>query len=108
MSQLAFDLEAGRARRDSGMAKNRAKDPEWHDLALKTLKTIRTAGLTITADVVREQLRARGVPEPKSKNSWGALVRAACRAGILKDTGRAVQATLVTSRARRLPVWEFT
>lgn len=56
----------------------------------------------ITVDEFRAERR---VAEPESLNAWGALPKAAAKAGFLRDTGMAEKATRTTARARLVKVW---
>lgn len=102
------NLPEGRRQRDAGIAKSRAKNPEWLAQALDLLPRMRAAGFeTCTGEGMRNWLLANGLNEPTSPHAWGALTITAVKRKLLEDTGRVVQMTDAKSHARRTPLWRF-
>ncbi|CDK30086.1 putative transcription regulator [Burkholderia phage AMP1] len=81
---------------------------EWLATALAKLKEYATGEFcygvnAITIDTFRIE---GGCPEPKNPNAWGALPKAAVRAGILLPTDRTSKAARPQAQARVVRVWE--
>ena len=81
----------------------------WLEKALERLKEYATARwldgyLAVTIDEFRSSPYAI---EPHHVNAWGALPRAAVKAGILTPTPRTVKAKRVKAQARVVKVWSI-
>ncbi|WP_429498822.1 hypothetical protein ACQUFY_05830 [Robbsia andropogonis] len=82
---------------------------QWLADALVALKHFCTeeyvAGLSdVTIDNFREAGRVR---EPANANAWGALPKAAIKAGYLKPTERTEAALRPAAHSRRVRVWDI-
>ncbi|KVE35701.1 hypothetical protein [Burkholderia sp. BDU5] len=81
---------------------------EWLATALSRLKDYALESYAygqgeVTIDGFRESQHAI---EPSNVNAWGALPRAAVKAGILTPTSRTVKAKRVKAQARVVRVWD--
>jgi hypothetical protein len=90
--QLALDL--GEAGAVAGMAtalgNAEANNPGWSGKAYSALVSyVRrlTPGETFESVTIRKQAEANGLPPPPDARAWGAIVRAAKRAGLISEVG---------------------
>lgn len=83
---------------------------EWVDTALAKLKEFCTNEyvygdcIDITIDDFRQY---GGCPEPAHPNAWGALPKAAVKAGYIKPTSRTEKALRPKAQSRIVKVWDI-
>lgn len=82
-----FDLFAGMALRDAGMAQVAANGEQWQAIAYEYLVRLTPRDCDVAGETIRVIIINAGCPYPHSKNSWGPLIKRACRTGILKFQG---------------------
>ena len=91
--------------RDAGIALVSENNEEWLDRALKASRSSLAPGEEVTGEMIKLRLLAAGLPQPKSQNGWGALVRSMALRGWLTDLNRSTLATTKASHARRVMLW---
>jgi len=82
----------------------------WLEKALIALRSycgyVYHRGCGEQPDITIDEFRAtRRCPEPANPNAWGALPRAAVKAGYLKPTDRVEKAMRPQAQARVIRVW---
>jgi hypothetical protein len=103
---MSFDLTEGRRLRDEGHDRVTQHNERWHDRAMAELLKFAGSGQLMRGEEMRA-LIVECVGHPEHHNAWGALVRHACLAGIIDDTGSVSPAQSKKSHARRMPIWRF-
>lgn len=83
----AQDLQAGRARRDEGVALVDANSEEWRQRARALLMEVIPFGWEGISEDIRMVLIDAGLSEPHSPNCWGSLTLWAVKQNLLVPTG---------------------
>lgn len=87
---IDFDVQAGRARRDAGIALvERHADVHggWKDEARQLVERVVSPGWEGLSEDIRVMVLEAGLPAPHSPNCWGALTLWAVKRGLLEATG---------------------
>lgn len=100
-----MDIERARHARDTGIEKTRASNDNWHDSALEDFLAYLRRGPSLTEEWRASYVR-RGLPEPKSPNAWGAVVRSAVSKGLIEAVAFA-QSKSVKSHAHFYRKWRL-
>lgn len=106
MNQLAIDIAP--ILRDVGMAQTlKAEGDEWIDKALRELRTFcaQPGWALFKTEDFRAWLASR-MPPPHSPAVWGAFTNRACKAGIIRWTGRYVTSVSPKTHAHPVKQWE--
>jgi hypothetical protein len=106
--QLSFDLEAGRAGRDEGIARIIASNPSWTQQGLAFIAGQIAPGWQGIGEDIRFLAQPIIGPPTKPKYAWGALCRAAATRGYLVKTGRHLPMQDISSHGRESPEWRRT
>lgn len=99
-----FDPTESKARRDEGMARAALRSSDFMELALLAINLLPRG--EYTGEVIRADLLNKGI-EPGHPNAWGALINAAVRRGLIRQTGRYVPMQAKKSHARATQVYEI-
>lgn len=108
MNQLDIDFTA-RELADAGMAKTLASErDEWLEGALKALREFsrQPAWSEFKTEDFRAWYAYQGLPQPHDHHVWGALTNMACRAGVIRFTGRYRASVSPKTHAHPVKVWE--
>lgn len=99
-----FDLPAGIARRDEGMARVADHNPNWTAEALRIIATL-PRGWTGLPEDWRPMVEARIGP-PTSSFAYGPLTKTARQIGLVRLTGRRLPMRRRTSNGRMTDEYE--
>jgi hypothetical protein len=77
---------------------------EWFDDAYEALRLYCKTHEALTSELFRATYNV----EPENSNSWGALMLMAKERGIIKDSGRTMNAQSDVAKGRRVIVWLST
>jgi len=100
-----FDLGAGRAGRDKGMARVDRHGATWTRRARTVITNSLPIGWEGRAEELRALLCAAGMPDPHHHNCWGSLIHWLVKSGVLTATGDHEQMRDPRSHARQTPVY---
>jgi len=103
-------VKTGEQLKSEGQAKAiKRAGSEWLATALTALKEFCTDQYAEGAqDITIDEFRlANYAPEPVNPNAWGALPRAAVKAGYINPTTRTVKASRIAAQARVVRVWDI-
>ncbi len=95
------DPEGSRQARDAALEQVGNNSGGFMDRALGAIDLI-TEGQTLTGEEIRFRLMQEKIA-PHHHNAWGALISAAVRRGLIRETGRWVAMRSTKSKARRTP-----
>lgn len=104
MLQLTLDDALSRA--DAGIARvtlaTERRVPGWVDMAIERLRSWAQARPEpFTIEIARAAIEP-GLPEPSDGRVWGAVTRAAVRAGVIEPTGGFAPAASSNGSPKRL------
>lgn len=97
------DLFGAKVARDEALNRVGDNTGRWMHKALLAVSNLES-GAHLTGEDIRLQVRDR-VGNPHHHNAWGALIKAAIRADLIKPTGKHRAMQTVKSHARRTPVY---
>ena len=93
--------DEGRKARDDALERVGSNSGVFMDRALGAIDII-TEGQTLTGEDIRLRLIQEQI-KPHHHNAWGALISAAVRKGLIRETGRWIAMRDTKSKARRTP-----
>lgn len=105
MEQLAIDY-SGRALAEAGMAQTLEAEREgWLDAAMSAVREF-GAGIEFKTEDFRAWYERRG-GSPHDHHVWGAFTNRACKAGVLKWTGRYEPSQSPKTHGHPVKVWRL-
>jgi hypothetical protein len=100
------ERNAGRAGKETGMARAANKAATWMDHAYWSLLILAATGRPFTSEDVTELAGLpTGTTQQHANNAVGALFNMAAREGVIEKTGRHVQSRVRTSHATEINEW---
>lgn len=106
MTQLALDL--GRRAKERGIGFVELSDAEWIGMALHDLVQFIRARGEASVEMWRFDWLTRGLPEPRTSKSYGALTNIAARRRLIEHTGRYVKAVAERTHSHPVAIWTAT
>jgi len=103
------ERNAGRAGKETGMARALSGANEWLNFAYGCLEILAASGAPFTSeDLTAMAGLPTGATGQHANNAVGALMNAAAREGIIRKTGRHVPSRNRTSHATEINEWRGT
>jgi len=100
-----FNYRQGEVLKKEGAERVVDSEGTWKARALAVVKHISETHPCFTADDIRYHASAKGIGDPRHQNSWGAILMACSKRGMIEKTGKYKKSTFKSNHARMIPEW---